>query len=186
MGKVIYVSGGARSGKSFFSEKYIKENYSKKIYLATGIPFDEEMKDRIEKHKKQRGKNWKTIENYKSLKNILKKHIQGYDVILLDCLTNLITNYMLLENNIVWDKATTKDVDNIREIIIKEVNSLINFVKENDIDILIVSNEVGMGSIPDYPLGRFFRDINGKLNQFVATESDEAYFIVSGLPIKLK
>ena len=186
MGKVIYVSGGARSGKSSFSEKYIEKRYSKKIYLATGIPFDEEMKDRIEKHKKQRGKNWKTIENYKNLAEILSDHIHGYEIILLDCLTNLITNYMIGNNDIIWEKAVPKEVDNMKEVILREISSLINFAKENNIDILIVSNEVGMGSIPDYPLGRYFRDINGKLNQFVAAESDEAYFIVSGLPIKLK
>ncbi|MFK4785700.1 bifunctional adenosylcobinamide kinase/adenosylcobinamide-phosphate guanylyltransferase [Fusobacterium sp. MFO224] len=186
MGKVIYVSGGACSGKSFFSEKYIEKKYSKKIYLATGIPFDQEMKDRIEKHIKQRGNNWKTIENYKNLKDILKEFAEEYDIILLDCLTNLITNYMIMDNDIIWDKATPKNVDDIKETITKEITSLIDFIKENNIDILIVSNEVGMGSIPDYPLGRFFRDINGKLNQLIAAKSEEAYFIVSGLPIKLK
>lgn len=185
MGKIIYVSGGSRSGKSFFSEKYIKQKYSKKIYLATAIPFDDEMKDRIEKHKKQRGKNWKTIEKYKNLSAILKKHISGYDVILLDCLSNLITNYMF-DSKLTWENATSEDIDNIKKAILKEVNSLISFIRNNSIDILIVSNEVGMGIIPDYPLGRIFRDINGKFNQIVSETSDEAYFIVSGLSIKLK
>lgn len=186
MGKIIYVCGGARSGKSSFAEKYIEDRYSRKIYLATAIPFDDEMKDRIEKHKKQRGKNWKTIEGYKNLSTTLENHISGYDVILLDCLTNLITNYMVTENNLDWDKAKPSDVDKIKDIILKELNSIVDFTMENSVDIVIVSNEVGLGSIPDYPLGRFFRDINGKLNQYIAEVSDEAYFIASGLPIKLK
>ena len=186
MGKIIYITGGARSGKSSFAEKLIKERYNSKIYLATAIPFDDEMKDRIEKHKKQRGRDWKTIENYKNHSGILKNHIEGYDVILLDCITNMVTNLMIMENEYDWDKISMKEVDTIREKIIDEINSLIEFIKENNIDMVAVSNEVGLGLVPANPLGRHFRDIGGKINQIMGEASEEAYLVVSGLNIKLK
>lgn len=186
MGKIIYITGGARSGKSSFAEELIKERYSSKIYLATAIPFDDEMKDRIEKHKKQRGKNWKTIENYKNIAKILKNHIDGYDVILLDCITNMVTNLMIMEEKYDWDNITMKEVDAVREKITDEIESVIEFVKENNIDMVAVSNEVGLGLVPSTPLGRHFRDIGGKINQIMAQASEEAYLVVSGLKVKLK
>ena len=186
MGKIIYITGGARSGKSSFAEELIKERYSSKIYLATAIPFDDEMKDRIEKHKKQRGKNWKTIENYKNIAKILKNHIDGYDVILLDCITNMVTNLMIMEEKYDWDNITMKEVDAVREKITDEIESVIEFVKENNIDMVAVSNEVGLGLVPSTSLGRHFRDIGGKINQIMGEASEEAYLVVSGLNIKLK
>ena len=186
MGKIIYIAGGARSGKSSFAENLISERYKSKIYLATAIPFDDEMKDRIEKHKKQRGKNWKTIENYKNLSKILKNHIEGYDVILLDCITNMVTNLMIMEDEYDWDNISMKEVDSVRDKIIAEIKSLIEFIKENDIDMVAVSNEVGLGLVPSTPLGRHFRDIGGKINQIMAEASSEAYFVISGLNMKLK
>ncbi|MCF2624851.1 bifunctional adenosylcobinamide kinase/adenosylcobinamide-phosphate guanylyltransferase [Fusobacterium perfoetens] len=186
MGKIIYITGGARSGKSSFAEKLIQERYKSKIYLATAIPFDDEMKDRIEKHKKQRGKNWKTIENYKNLSGILKNHIEEYDVILLDCITNMVTNLMIIENEYDWDNISMKEVDSVREKVIREIESVIEFIKKNDIDMVAVSNEVGLGLVPTTALGRHFRDIGGKINQIMAEASDEAYLVVSGLNMRLK
>ena len=186
MGQIIYVTGGARSGKSLFAEQLIAKRYENKIYLATAIPFDDEMKDRIEKHKKQRGRNWKTIENYKDIVGALTNHIEGYEVILLDCITNMVTNLMIMDNKYDWDNISMKEVDEVRENIISEVMSLIKFVKDNNIDMVAVSNEVGLGLVPTTPLGRHFRDIGGKINQIVAAESSEAYLVVSGLDIKLK
>ena len=186
MGKLIYISGGARSGKSGFAEKYIEEKYEKKIYLATGIAFDDEMKDKISKHKRRRGKNWKTIENYKNIPTLLKEHIEGYDVILLDCLTNMVSNLMILDNDRDWEKITIEEVNKIKEKMVKEVKEILNFVEENNIDMVVVSNELGMGLVPNNYLGRYFREIAGKINQIAAEKSEEAYFVVSGIPMKLK
>lgn len=186
LGKIIYITGGARSGKSSFAEKLIHERYENRIYLATAIPFDDEMKDRIEKHKKQRGRDWKTIENYKNLSSVLKNHIKGYDVVLLDCITNMVTNLMIMENKYDWDNISMKEVDVVRERVVEEIESVIDFIKENDIDMVAVSNEVGLGLVPTTPLGRHFRDIGGKINQIMGEASSEAYLIVSGLNIRLK
>ncbi len=186
MGKLIYISGGARSGKSGFAEEYMDEKYKKKIYLATGIAFDEEMKDKIFKHKRKRGKNWKTIENYKNIPALLKEHIEGYDAILLDCLTNMVSNLMIIDNDRDWEKITMEELSKIKERMTKDINEILDFVKENDIDMIIVSNELGMGLVPDNYLGRYFREIAGKINQIAAKKSEEAYFVVSGIPMRLK
>lgn len=186
MGKLIYISGGARSGKSGFAEKYMDEKYDRKIYLATGVAFDEEMRDKISKHKRRRGKNWKTIENYKNLPTLLKGHIEGYDAILLDCLTNMVSNLMIIDNDRDWEKITMEELRKVKEKIVRDVNEILDFVEENDIDMVIVSNELGMGLVPDNYLGRYFREIAGKINQIAASKSEEAYFVVSGIPMRLK
>ncbi|WP_300361791.1 bifunctional adenosylcobinamide kinase/adenosylcobinamide-phosphate guanylyltransferase [Fusobacterium sp.] len=186
MGKLIYISGGARSGKSGFAEKYMDEKYDKKIYLATGVAFDEEMRDKISKHKRRRGKNWKTIENYKNLPTLLKGHIEGYDAILLDCLTNMVSNLMILDNDRDWEKITMEELNKVKERMVKDVNEILDFVEENNIDMVVVSNELGMGLVPDNYLGRYFREIAGKINQIAAKKSEEAYFVVSGIPMRLK
>ena len=93
---------------------------------------------------------------------------------------------MIMENEYDWDKISMKEVDAVREKIIDEINSLIEFIKENDIDMVAVSNEMGLGLVPATPLGRHFRDIGGKINQIMGEASEEAYLVVSGLNIKLK
>ncbi|MGL4425699.1 MAG: bifunctional adenosylcobinamide kinase/adenosylcobinamide-phosphate guanylyltransferase, partial [Cetobacterium sp.] len=180
MGKIIYVTGGARSGKSCFAEKKVFQTNKNKIYIATGIAFDEEMKSRVNFHKIQRGEDWKTIESYKNLPDQLESYKMSESVVLLDCLTNFVTNNMILDRDINWDNISQNDLFKLEEEIKRELQKLIDFIKESLLDIVIVSNEVGMGLVPEYPLGRYFRDIAGRMNQLVAKESHEAYLIVSG------
>ena len=187
MGRIIYFTGGARSGKSSQAEQYIFEReYSKKIYVATSIPFDDEMKSRVKKHREQRGKNWITIEGYRDLIDKISQHIEGGEVILLDCLTNMVTNLMIMDRDCDWDHISMSEVDKIEDEIKKEVETLFKYVKEKNVDLVVVSNEIGLGVIPPYPLGRHFRDICGKMNQLAGQYSDEAYMAVSGLQLKLK
>lgn len=187
MGKLIYVTGGARSGKSSFAEKKVISLEKEKIYLATSIPFDDEMRDRIKKHQLQRENlNWKTVEGYKKIANLLENYKEKDVVVLLDCLTNLVSNNMILEKEIDWDQISPEEVNEIEKKIEKEVKETIEFIKKNRLDMVIVSNEIGMGLVPPYALGRYFRDICGRMNQLVAKESDEAYLIVSGLEVKIK
>lgn len=188
MGRIIYFTGGARSGKSTQAEQYIFErDYSRRLYIATSIPFDEEMKARVKKHREQRGENWITIEGYKNLIEKISPNVKSGGVILLDCLTNLVTNLMIMDRECDWDKITMSEVDKIEREITQEVTFLFNYLKELPMDIVVVSNELGMGIVPAYPLGRFFRDICGKINQIIGKEySDEAYMAVSGLKLKLK
>lgn len=187
MGRLIYITGGARSGKSSFAESKVLKFKEEKIYLATSIPFDNEMKDRIKKHQYQRENlNWKTIEGYKNIVSLLDSYKEKEVVILLDCLTNLVSNNMILEKEIDWDKILPEEADKIEKEIEKEIKSIIEFVKKNKVSMVVVTNEIGMGLVPPYPLGRYFRDICGRMNQLMAKEADEAYFIVSGLEVKIK
>ena len=184
MGKIIYITGGARSGKSVLAEKIALENYNTRTYLATAIPYDDEMVDRINKHLVQRGNKWTTVEGYKNISNLLKEK-EETEVVLLDCLTNMVSN-LLLDNHVDWDKVTTEEVNKMEDKIIKEIEELLKYIKNYNGDFIIVSNELGMGLVPPYPLGRYFRDIAGRVNQKVALESTEAYLVVSGLKMKLK
>ncbi|MGL5624937.1 bifunctional adenosylcobinamide kinase/adenosylcobinamide-phosphate guanylyltransferase [Cetobacterium sp.] len=186
MGKIIYITGGARSGKSSFAEKKVFESEKEKIYIATAISFDEEMKERVRLHKIQRGEDWITIEGYKNISNILSEYKNLNKIILLDCLTNMVTNNMIMDRDVDWDKITQESLRDIESEIKDEVQDLIDFIKDSSLDMIVVSNEVGMGLVPPYALGRYFRDIGGRMNQLVAKESDEAYLVVSGLELKLK
>jgi len=184
MGKIIYITGGARSGKSLLAETMSLDNYKTRTYLATAIAYDDEMIDRIEKHLIQRGKNWETIEGYKNISNLLEGKIQT-DVVLLDCLTNMVSN-LLLENNVDWDMVTPSEVNKMEDEILLEIEGLLACIKSYKGDFIIVSNELGMGLVPPYPLGRYFRDISGRINQRIANESHEAYMVVSGIKVRLK
>ncbi len=185
MGKIIYITGGARSGKSKFAEDYIFKSTKPRIYIATALLFDEEMKERARLHQEQRGKEWITVEAYKDISALLAPYKDKNNIILLDCITNLVSNRMFdyCED---WESITPTQVKSIENTIKKEIILLVEFIKSSSLECVFVSNEVGMGLVPSYPLGRHFRDICGRINQYVAQEAERAYFIVSGLPIELK
>lgn len=185
MGRIRFITGGARSGKSRFAENFLK-NEDNVIYIATGIAFDDEMRDRIAKHKELRNKNWITIEAFKGFKEILKDKLNNKDFILLDCVTIMVSNLMLLENNIDWDKISPEEVNLVEESIQNEIYEFIDMAKNFSGETIIVSNELGMGVVPPTPVGRYYRDIAGRMNQIIADKSDEVYFVVSGIPMKIK
>lgn len=188
MGKIIFFTGGARSGKSQFAEDYIRENnYKKKIYFATAIPFDDEMKDRIKKHIKRRDESWSTVEGYRDITKKLEENFsKNFDVILFDCITNFVSNFMIMDREIDWDNVSQETINIIENEIIEEIKSFLIWIKNQKIDCIFVTNEIGMGLVPSYPLGRYFRDICGRVNQIVAKESEEAYLAVSGIKVKIK
>ncbi len=185
MGKIIYTTGGARSGKSLFAEKYVYSLEKNRIYLATMNFFDEATNKRIEHHKKQRGENWTTIEAYKNLPQLLEEYKEKEYVILLDCITNLVTNRMF-DHSHDWENISIDYVQEIENTIKNEIIEFLAFLRQSKIDCVLVSNEVGMGLVPDNQLGRYFIDICGRVNQIIAKEADEAYFLVSGLAMSLK
>ena len=180
------MTGGARSGKSSFAEKKVFQLDKEKIYVATAIIFDEEMKERVKLHKIQRGEDWITIEGYKDVDKLLEKYKNLDGVVLLDCLTNLVTNNMIMDRELDWDNLSQETLQEIENDIKNQILNLIKFIKKSSLDMIIVSNEVGMGLVPPYALGRYFRDIGGRMNQLIGKECDEAYLIVSGLELKLK
>lgn len=187
MGRIIYFTGGARSGKSAHSEQYIADrSYGHKIYVATAIPFDEEMKERVRQHIIRRGNDWQTIEGYENLNALVKPYLkEERGVILLDCITNMVSN-LLLQKEEDWDTISQEKIQSLEKWILREVEDFISEIGKTSYDLVVVSNELGMGLVPPYPLGRYFRDICGRVNQMVSNLSQEAYFIVSGTKLRLK
>lgn len=182
MSKIIMVTGGARSGKSGFAESLLLDKKDV-LYIATSIPFDDEMKDRIAKHKQSRPSCWKTLECYKGIDKQLTAESGRY--ILLDCLTIMVTNLMFhYEQD--WDSISMERVNEIEGFIKDEVLRLIDCVRNLGLDMVVVTNELGMGIVPSGKLSRVFRDIAGRMNQVVAKAADEVYFLVSGIPMKIK
>ena len=174
--RLIFILGGARSGKSAYALKLAESMAGKRLYIATAQALDKEMGEKIKKHKRERGSNWVTIEEPIHVADVVrgdKKH----DVILLDCITiwlsNLITN-------------SASKIENQKSKIENYINSLVSACKKTKANIIVVSNEVGLGIVPDNPLARQFRDISGYANQRIAEAADEVYFVVSGIGVKVK
>ncbi len=193
---LIFVTGGAKSGKSKFAEEMLlklNNGKQKNIYLATSLIFDEEMKEKIRLHKKRRKNDWFTVETYKNFENELNNFFENNDKtknnMLVDCLTNMITNIIFENKNIDWDnfekKMYIQTLEKLNKNVENSVNKLLNVTNEFK-NVIIVSNELGMGLVPSYPLGRYFREIAGKMNQIVAEKADEVYFVVSGISMKIK
>lgn len=189
MGTIIYISGGARSGKSSFAEKKALEHSNQVLYIATAIAFDKEMADRIRCHQERRPGHWQTIEAYKGLASCLQERtacLQQPPLLLLDCLTVMVTNILMEQKVADWDAVSPEEVGLLEKIVEKEVDEFLHFIKQYKGNTLIVSNELGMGLVPPSRLGRYFRDIQGRMNQKTAEAADQAYFLVSGLPLQLK
>ena len=163
------VLGGARSGKSVFAEKLIADSGLARIYLATATAGDDEMTTRIARHRKQRGDGWTTVEEPLALVDALTREATHGRAVLVDCLTLWLSNLMFAERD--------------PEI---EARRLTRFLGVARYPIVFVSNEVGLGLVPETPLGRAFRDAQGRLNQIVAATVPNVVFIAAGLPLWLK
>lgn len=185
MGRLIVVTGGARSGKSSFAEKLAKDSKCDVVYIATSIPFDDEMKARIKKHVEQRPKEWKTVEAYKDIDERLENERNESVVFLLDCVTIMITNIMM-ETPLDWDKALDEQIDNVEEFVKLQIKKVLKTAEKKDAVFIMVTNELGMGIVPENRLSRVFRDIAGRVNQILASAADEVYLCVSGIPVKIK
>ncbi len=170
MAYTILVLGGARSGKSRHAEELALAHSGPRIYLATATPDDTEMRDRIARHKARRaGRDWTVVEEPLALLGALRAHAAESAFVLVDCLTLWLTNLMLREENVA-----------------AAVADLAESLPALPGRICLVSNEVGMGIVPDTPLGRMFRDEAGLAHQMLARVADEVRFVVAGLPMWLK
>lgn len=186
MGRAILVTGGARSGKSTYAEKLAKELGGRTLYMATSIPFDDEMKSRVKKHRESRPTEWDTHEGYRGLGQVIAVKGSSYDCILLDCITVMVTNLLLEYPGIDYDKACYEDYEEAEQEIRKEVEELLSGIEQSEATVIMVTNELGSGIVPENLLGRVFRDIAGRVNQQVADRCDEVYVTICGLPLRLK
>jgi adenosylcobinamide kinase / adenosylcobinamide-phosphate guanylyltransferase len=163
------VLGGARSGKSAFAERLVTETAATRLYVATATAGDQEMHARIAHHRARRGDGWRTFEEPLALVETLVREDRDGNAILVDCLTLWLSNLM----------HAGKNPDT-------EARQLAACLREVSARIVLVSNEVGLGLVPETPLGRAFRDAQGRLNQAVGAAVGNVAFIAAGLPIWLK
>lgn len=182
MSEIILITGGNRSGKSSYAEKLL-EGFNGVLYIATAMRTDEEMEERIRHHREKRNQNWSTHEGFRNLDEALD-HFAGSHV-LLDCVTNMISNLIYYHPKNPEDMGPAEK-DCLLTEIKREFSELIERVRAWDLTLILVSNEVGMGLISEYELGRLFVDYAGFINQYLAKEADRVFFMVSGLPLTLK
>lgn len=181
--QIILCSGGARSGKSEFAERLALSTEGRKAYVATGQAFDEEMVDRIKKHQERRGDIWRNFEVPLYLAKEWQNISQSADVILIDCLTMFTTNHMMAHGSIQGQQ----DANDLEEAVLSELESLLSLIASSDgKTVIFVTNEIGLGIVPDNKLARYFRDIAGRVNRTVATVADKLYLTISGVTIELK
>lgn len=182
MSKITLVTGGSRSGKSTFAENLLKDE-NDVLYIATAIVTDKEMENRIKRHRQSRNSKWTTYEGYKDLDSAVEdwnnKHI------MLDCVTVMTTN-LLFDKERDFDNMSMEESDELLQETKYQFKKLIDKCREKDINLVMVTNEVGWGIVPEYKLSRIFRDIAGFVNQYIASLSDEVYLVSCGLPLKLK
>ncbi len=169
--RLIFVLGGARSGKSSFALQQGKAK-SPRAFLATAEPLDAEMAGRIRMHQQSRGKRWATHEIPTQLTEWFEANGENYACVVVDCLT-------LWLNNLLREKVRPKQVSFY-------VKKLLQVVRNCPCQVVMVSNELGLGLVPGDAVSREFRDAAGRMNQMIAAEADDVHFLVSGLPLRLK
>lgn len=173
------VLGGARSGKSEFAEDIYKD-IDDVTYIATAKAIDKEFEERIAIHKARRNTKWTTIEAYKDFASIEMKTRYYF----LDDVTNMLTN--ILFDHLGARDIADEDASLVEKLVIDEVATLFTRVKEMDADIVIVSSELGAGLVPEAKLSRLFRDMHGKVNQYIAKNADEVYYVIASIGVKIK
>jgi adenosylcobinamide kinase/adenosylcobinamide-phosphate guanylyltransferase len=174
LSSLIFITGGARSGKSSLALQLAKESGGKVAFVATARSGDQEMAERILIHKRSRPKEWTTVEEPADIPSALAL-ARGHDVVIIDCLTLLLSNLMLEGNRF-------GETDQILD----KIEALAQASRSFDGTVIVVSNEVGMGIVPENELARKFRDTSGRANQIMAEAADEVYICLSGIPVKIK
>lgn len=176
-GRLILVLGGVRSGKSHFAQELAKELAGDQVlFVATAEARDGEMSRRIDLHRQSRPQAWRTLERTLQVGATLANEEALPPVVLLDCLTLLVSNVLLQENC---------DLEQIEQDLHAEMKALVELVRKQRTCLIVVSGEVGMGVVPESSLGRRFRDLLGFANQALATEAQAAYFMIAGQAVNV-
>ena len=168
---IILIGGGARGGKSRFALDYASAPSQRRAFVATAEARDDEMRERIRAHQAARGSDWTTIEEPRDLANVLASRAKEFDLLLIDCVT-------LWLSNILLDAARDTET---------EIRRLLDVLDEPpNATVILVTNEVGCGIVPENDLAREFRDLAGRLNQELARRADQVYWMVFGIPLEVK
>ena len=177
---ITLVTGGARSGKSTFAESLYKDKKDV-VYIATSKVYDREMEERVKLHRESRPADWRTFEGNYNLTDAVNKE-SNY---LLDCITLLTTNIMfdILKEEEYIDFNLQQIIE---DTVLREIKSLVASVRMKNLNLVIVTNEVGDSIVPENHLSRVFRDMQGRINQKIASISDQVYLVCCGIPVKIK
>jgi adenosylcobinamide kinase / adenosylcobinamide-phosphate guanylyltransferase len=181
VGALLFVTGGARSGKSSFAEHLARESGAPVVYLATMEAGDDELRDRIARHRDRRPDAWTTVEEPLAIAAALSAAPPGACV-LLDCLSLWVTNRLMQAGT---DAPAPAHVDAIEAALDAEIDGFIEAAETRTGTTIVVTNEVGSGVVPPYPLGRVYRDVLGRANQRVSHAAGRAWLLVSGRPLEL-
>jgi adenosylcobinamide kinase/adenosylcobinamide-phosphate guanylyltransferase len=177
--KNILITGGARSGKSRLAAELAAKAGVMVLFVATAEAGDDEMKRRIEAHRKARPKDWKTLEATTHIGDRIAENIGGAKTVIIDCIT-------LLVSNIFGEQGGKAGAAALEKAVTAEINELLECIKKTKADFIIVTNEVGLGIIPGDRISRLYRDLLGKVNQTLAEHVNEVYFMVAGIPVVVK
>lgn len=179
MSELIMVTGGARSGKSLFAEQYAAATCRQVAYIATAQAYDDEMRKRINLHKQRRPIEWLVFEAPDKAHSVITQAAKMADVVLFDCVTLYITNLML-------SPTAPTDIHDRQVYVMNSIRELLSAAINSGKIIIFVTNEVGMGIVPENSLAREFRDLAGSVNQYIAAKADSVFMVVSGIPVEIK
>ncbi|MFH0914606.1 MAG: bifunctional adenosylcobinamide kinase/adenosylcobinamide-phosphate guanylyltransferase [Chloroflexota bacterium] len=178
----ILITGGARSGKSRYAQELAVKLGEPVLFVATATACDEEMHQRIARHRRERPAGWHTLEVTTGVGRRILEEVGGARVVLLDCVTLLVSNVLTDGHR----QMETADLHRAEPAVMSEIRELTDCFSQTRANFIVVTNEVGLGLVPDSPLGRVYRDLLGKANQLLAQAADEVYFMVAGMPLRVK
>jgi adenosylcobinamide kinase/adenosylcobinamide-phosphate guanylyltransferase len=182
--ELVLIIGGARSGKSRLAEQLAAASGRAVLYAATLEPGDDEMVRRISAHRSRRPADWQTIEAPLDLVGALRDEARPGTTVLIDCLTVWISNLLLRQYPAAG--AASADAEAAQVTIMAAIDDLLSWYADADVTLIVVSNEVGAGLVPPYPLGRLYRDVLGTVNQRLAAVADRVFSVTAGLALELK
>ena len=181
--KNILIIGGARSGKSDYAQELAMSLPQPVLFVATAEAGDEEMRQRVQAHRKKRPATWKTLEAPASVGDQIRNEIGSIPTVIIDCITLLVNNVF---NKHTGPDGEITDSNPIERDLTSEIESLVECMNEVNASFIVVTNEVGQGLVPASSMSRLYRDMLGKTNRMLAQNMEEVYMMIAGLPVKIK
>lgn len=183
MSKMILIIGGVRSGKSHFAQELALKSSHPVLFVATAEAGDEEMRQRIEEHKKARPAEWVTLETTTQVGHQILEKAGIANTVILDCITLLVSNIILK-----YSERDCGEIDapSFEKEVMAEIDELVRCIEQVKASFIVVTNEVGLGLVPANKMGRLYRDVLGRANQVLASHANEVYLMVAGMPLLIK